>query len=298
MVKSFDKLSISELKNIRKLQKQKLDKEFNEYKKQKINNDNKKKQKLIADIKKIKNVREKIKSKIKDEKKVKSFDDYFEECIKNKKIPPDTPDCPRKALERAIREYNQGITKEKPALSEFANKFIIKGETDITPFAYFKFIKEPLKEFLRNRRNIKVRFVLVCVMEQKLRNKKLDTIVQDKSFFNSDTYINIEATNVKKLLVKVIYAILNKIKYYQLNGSGWYFKEVIQFEIHTVDYNPRRGSSHFPLPDWIKRKRAIIYIRNTDNKCFLWCVLRYLNPISKNDDRFYDLSSYNRMPYS
>ena len=81
---------------------------------------------MIADIKKIKNAREKIKSKIKDEKKAKSFDDYFEECIKNKKTPPDTPDYLRKALERAIREYNQGITKEKSGLSEFANKFIIK----------------------------------------------------------------------------------------------------------------------------------------------------------------------------
>ena len=134
-----------------------------------------------------------------------------------------------------------------------------------------------------------MRFVLVCLMEQKLGNTKLATIVQDKSFFNSDTYINIEATNVKKLLAEVIYAILNKIKYYQLNGSGWYFKEVIQFEIHTVDYNPMRGSAHFPLPDWIIKKRAIINIRNTDDKCFLWCVLRYLNPKPKNDDRFTDL---------
>ena len=42
MPKSFEQLSISELKNVRKLQKQKLN-EYSEYKK---------KQKLIADIKK------------------------------------------------------------------------------------------------------------------------------------------------------------------------------------------------------------------------------------------------------
>ena len=43
MAKSFEQLSISEFKNIKKLQKQKLNKEYSEYKK---------KQKLIADIKK------------------------------------------------------------------------------------------------------------------------------------------------------------------------------------------------------------------------------------------------------
>ena len=40
-------------------------------------------------------------------KKLKSFQEYFEECIKNKKIPKDTPPYFRKALERAILEYNK-----------------------------------------------------------------------------------------------------------------------------------------------------------------------------------------------
>ena len=59
--------------------------------------------------------------------RVKTFDEYFHECIKNRTIPPDTPPYFRKALERALREYQQGIIKEKSALEEFANKHIIKG---------------------------------------------------------------------------------------------------------------------------------------------------------------------------
>ena len=51
----------------------------------------------------------------------------------------------------------------------------------------------------------------------------------------------------------------------------------------------QRGSSYIRLPDWISRKKAIINIRNNDDKCFIWCVLRYLNPKPKNDDRFTDL---------
>ena len=127
-------------------------------------------------------------------------------------------------------------------------------------------------------------------MEQKISGDKgFPITVQDKAFFHSDTYTNLESTDVKKILVQVIRTILDKIRIYQHNGSGWYFKEVVHFEIHTVNFNPMRGSSYIPLPDWISRKKAIINIRNTDDKCFLWCVLRYLNPKPKNDDRFTDL---------
>ena len=36
-------------------------------------------------------------------------------------------------------------------------------------------------------------------------------------------------------------------------------------------------------------KKAIVNIRNSDEKCFLWCILRYLHPREKNDTRLTDL---------
>ena len=208
-------LSIKELKNIKRLNQQKLKKEYSRYNK---------KQKLIADIKKIKKMRERIENKPK-KTKTKTFDEYFQERIKNKTIPPDTPSYLRKALERAIKEYNQGIIKDKSALDEFANKYIVKGKSGITPFEFFKSKSTYLKEFLRNHRNIKVRFVLVCLMEQMTGDGKLSLIVQDKAYFNSDTHINLESTDVKEILVQVIRTILEKINIYQMNGSGWFLKK-------------------------------------------------------------------------
>ena len=270
----LSKLSIAELKRIKKDNKQKLKKEY--------------KQKLINDIKKIQELRDKIKPK---PKTIKTFEEYFQDCIKNKTIPPDTPSYLRKALERALREYDQGIEKEKSSLEGFANKYIVKGKTDVTPFEFFKSKSTYLKEFLRNHRNIKVRFVLVCLMEQmgKSSDGKLIFTVQDKAYFNSDTYIYLESTDVKEILSEVIRAILEKIIIYQQNGSGWYFKEVVHLEIHTVDFTPMRGSSYIPLPDWIMRKKALLNIKNKDNKCFLWCVLRYLHPKGKNAELLTDL---------
>ena len=271
-------LSIAELKKIKKDNKQKLQEEY--------------KQKLINDIKKIQEKREKIKTKTKTKTKTKSktFEEYFQDCIKNKTIPDDTPSYLRKALERALTEYDQGIEKEKSSLEGFANKFIVKGQTDVTPFEFFKSKATYLKEFLRNHRNIKVRFVLVCLMEKIVYDKYKPIFVQDKAYFNSDTYINLETTNVKEILTEVIRAIIEKITIYQQNGSGWYFREIVHLEIHTVDYHPMRGSYYIPLPDWIMRKKAIVNIRNKDDKCFLWCVLRYLHPRDRNDFRITDLN--------
>ena len=50
----------------------------------------------------------------------KSFDDYFQECIKNQTITKDTPHYLKKALERALKEYNFGIKDEKSAFDNFA----------------------------------------------------------------------------------------------------------------------------------------------------------------------------------
>ncbi|CAH3142715.1 unnamed protein product [Porites lobata] len=116
--------------------------------------------------------------------------------------------------------------------------------------------------------------------------------VLDRAYFHSDTYINLKSTDVKELLAKVIRNLFKNISIYQNNGSGWYFKELLNLEIHTFDFNPMRGSSYIPLPEWIMRKKAILNIRNTDEKSFLWCVLRYLHPKEKNDDRIADLKQY------
>ena len=77
-----------------------------------------------------------------------------------------------------------------------------------------------------------------------------------------------------------------------MNGSGWYFKEVLRLEVHTVEYNPIKGSSYIDLPEWIKNKKAIINIKNRDDKCFIWSILRYLYTKEKDAQYLKDLRKY------
>ena len=97
-------MSSADLKNLSIKDLKKLVNE--EYKQNKKLRQDKKKKKLIQVYKKLqkqnKNLRQ---EKSKPKQKIKTFDEYFQECIKNKSIPKDTPDYLKKALERAMKEY-------------------------------------------------------------------------------------------------------------------------------------------------------------------------------------------------
>ena len=94
------------------------------------------------------------------------------------------------------------------------------------------------------------------------------------------------------MISKNVEEIIDNIDSFQEVSTGWGFKEVVKLEINTTDFKPMKGSSYIPLPDWIMRKKAIVSIRNKDDKCFLWSVVRYLYPREKNDGRLTDLKQY------
>ena len=260
--------------------------------------------KLIKQYKKLKEAREKVrkgidikkpkKSKSKGVHKIKSFDEYFQECIENKEFPADTPSYFREALERAIKEYHQGLIKEKSSLENFANKYVIKGEPGLSPVDFLNRNYKTLEEFFTYHRNIKFNMLLVCLMEQQIfsKDKGVVGLNQSKAYFTSGILKNLTSTDVNKLIDLCYKKILNDIDAYQENGSGWYFNEVVQLEIHTVEFNPAKGSTYIPLPDWISNKKAIVNIKNKDEKCFLWCILRYLYPRDRDEERLTDLKKY------
>ena len=157
---------------------------------------------------------------------------------------------------------------EKSALDNFVQKYVIDGKPNIFPIEYFKEKVPQINFFLRNHRNIKIRMLMTCLMEQNIYSKGVNIYQQDKAYFNTETYINLESTDIKEILSVMIRKILHKISTYQKNGSGWYFKEVLNLEIHTVSYKPMKGSSYIPLPDFIMRKKSILNLENKDDKCF------------------------------
>ena len=298
--KQFHNLSLDEIRHIIAQEREGLKKDYSEFEQRK---------RLIKQYKKLVEARNKVKQGIdikkklkkkapakirKSSKKVKTFEEYFEECIKNKEIPKDTPDYLRKALERALYEHEQGIEIKKSALNNFAVKHEFPGIPGISPPEYLNRVFTTVEEMLKNNRNTKIKMILVCLMERisVKTDKGVEAVEEFEAFFSTSNYINLESTNIEKLVQKCFGKILNDIEDFSSGGSGWYFKEVLRLEVDTVKFNPTKGSSYIDLPKWIKNKEAIINIKNRDDKCFLWCILRYLYPKEKDGQYLKDLRKY------
>ena len=101
-IKDLKKLVNQEYEQNKTLRQEKKEKLIEVYKKLQKQNE-----KLRQEKSKPK-VKPKSKSKPKPKQKIKTFDGYFQECIKNKSIPKDTPEYLKKALERAMKEYDNG----------------------------------------------------------------------------------------------------------------------------------------------------------------------------------------------
>ena len=105
--------------------------------------------------------------------------------------------------------------------------------------------------------------------------------------FHSDIEVNLHGTDEKELYDTIAERILEKIATFLATESESRFHSVIKLKLRTVSYKPLREETYVPLPKALADKKVItsINMKNSDNKCFLWCVLRALNPSKNNPQR-------------
>ena len=78
------------------------------------------------------------------------------------------------------------------------------------------------------------------------------------------------------LFKKILYRIANWIN----KGSGWVIKSIEPDYVNISIFSPLPGSTYIELPNKLRHSvKGLINIENNDNKCFLWCHIRHLNPL-------------------
>ena len=102
-------------------------------------------------------------------------------------------------------------------------------------------------------------------------------------YFNSTTKTVI---NHKFSLENAFQETLYRIDNWINKGSGW-IVEWIKFQyINVSTYRPLSGSSYIKLPVELKSpEKGLINIKNKDQKCFLWCHVRHINPVKLRPQR-------------
>ena len=76
------------------------------------------------------------------------------------------------------------------------------------------------------------------------------------------------------------------------NGSNWHINHVVGFYVDVAAYQPMRGKSYIDLPNNLKKQKAIINVKNKDDKCLMWALLSALYPAKKNGDRVTQYTDY------
>ena len=69
-----------------------------------------------------------------------------------------------------------------------------------------------------------------------------------------------------------------RIDRFTMKGSGWSAIDVLNHDLHVNEYDPLIARSYIKLPTEIQNKKATIDIQNSDDKCFIYCLGRALDP--------------------
>ena len=127
--------------------------------------------------------------------------------------------------------------------------------------------------------------VKVLLKEYKLNGEIEFTSV----YFNSSTKTII---NNRFKLEHAFQEILYRIDAWINKGSGLIIESIESQYINISTNRPLVGSSYIDLPVELKHPRTeLINIKNNDQKCFLWCHVRHINPLKEHLERITKIDS-------
>ena len=213
----------------------------------------------------------------------------FKEYIQNLNKDYLTPSRLKKLRQQLAKKINKAKeeegrlfkpVKEKSALGGYVYNYVIKGDPSYGPVDFLNAAKFPMVDIMNNNRNIKAKLEFNVLMERMKPDPDGFKYPPKKFKFHSIGYkIITESTDTVEIYHDMISEILEEMqKVEQAEGSGHVFLEVENLTLHTDIWDPIKASSYIDLPAELKNKKALINMKNEDNKCFLWCVLRALNP--------------------
>ena len=187
-----------------------------------------------------------------------------------------------KKEKKAQDELNKIFTpiREASAFKNYTNQYVMTNTNlGLGPKEFLEYGKPPIINIFNSNRNIKTMLYLHVEMSQ---GEKIDKF----AFHSKGLKLVLDGTNENDVYDEMVEEILEEIdKAEMAEGSGWRFEKVIKLVLHTTRWDITNAGSYIELPQALKNKKAIINMKNQDDKCFLWSVLRALNPKDKNAER-------------
>ena len=193
-----------------------------------------------------------------------------------------------KKEKKAQDELNKIFTpiREASAFKNYTNQYVISNTNlNFGPKEFLEYGKPPIINIFNSNRNIKTMLYLHVIMKREQPGEP-EPKTDKFAFHSKGLKLVLEGTNEEETYDEMAEEILEEVdKTEMAEGSGWVFVKVEKLVLHTTRWDITNAGSYIELPQALKNKKAIINMKNQDDKCFLWCVLRALNPKNKNAER-------------
>ena len=173
-----------------------------------------------------------------------------------------------KALKGYAKSYEIGITNNTNPLEQLQNTRSV--------------VNNHLNKLLNEIKGLKFVETLKVTFKKVSNNE----IIDKTAYFNNKAQTIINNLNITESLNLSEQQLLNFIALWVSEGSGWTIESIDNHYLNIVKYKPINGSSYIQLPPELQNSaKGLINLKNNDNKCFLWCHIRHLNPTIKNQER-------------
>ena len=192
-----------------------------------------------------------------------------------------------KKEKKAKDELNKVFTpvKEASSFKSYTNQYVMHNTNlGLGPNEFLEYAKPPIINIFNSNRNIKTILYLHVIMKRQQpgelsRNERF-------AFHSKGLKLILEGTDENDIYDEMVEEIMEEIdKTREAEGSGWQFEEVEKLVLHTTKWDPINAGSYINLPPALTNKNAIINMKNQDEECFKWCVLRALNLKNNHPER-------------
>ncbi|XP_028417042.1 uncharacterized protein LOC114541307 [Dendronephthya gigantea] len=195
----------------------------------------------------------------------------------NNQVEEDNPCSSTSAFEDSLKKIQLRPWKDqKQDVSHF-----LRGKT--------KSILSHLSNELAEKRGIKW---FISVKVRFVKPKPNGESLATESHFRSLCMKTVGQQELHNQLEEVKQKITQSLVLFQKEGSGWVLDEILHLDLSIAQYTPVKGSSYIPLPSKINAKKAVINIKNSDNKCFMWSVLAALHPVKQSAERLHHYQQF------
>jgi len=102
------------------------------------------------------------------------------------------------------------------------------------------------------------------------------TSIRTRISFNEECDVAFKTSNVSvyaqsnfnRILNAQFIKLITEKNEFSLRGSGWSLKSIDGIQLRTNKVNILKESSFIELPPFLRDKKALINVKNTDDKCF------------------------------